>query len=229
MAENVAKQILQLLLQAGVAGASSNPLYRLASSGADVRELVGNMSGKQNSSVFMADGYPTEFTPGINHVYDILDGVGNVKSGDKDAARMQSLDEHNNAITKYLRPGMNPKEAREAIMRGREYERNLPSFWNDSKTREGHPYHASSSAVDGVRLTPDGRVEVRWRGGGKWYTFKQYPNTYEASKAAQKLLTADSIGVAVMPFQRKGKFLEFKDKSKPYSSWNRPNYDGAFA
>ena len=62
----------------------------------------------------------------------------------------------------------------------------------------------------------------------QWYTFKQYEDTQKASLAAQELLQADSIGRAVMPYQRNGKLLNFKDPSS-VTWWNRKNYDAAFA
>ena len=83
--------------------------------------------------------------------------------------------------------------------------------------------------MSGIRITPDARIEVQWGTSPTWYTFRQFPNTYKASEEAQKLLMSDSIGRAVMPFQRNGKPLKFKNKNEKYSEWNRPNYDPAFA
>lgn len=229
---DIAKSVLQLLLQAGVAGAESNPLYRLAMSGVNVSDIAGNTSRPHGSEAFIAKQYPDEFSPKINHTYTVLPGSDpytNMKEGDIEATRMQEIGEHNRAITKFLRPNMTPKEQRKALMDGLEYEKSLAPFWNESDTREGHTYKASSTAVSGIRLTPDGRVEVAWKTNpSKWYTYKQYPNTYDASLAAQKLLKEQSIGTAVMPFQRNGKMLKFK-KARDYSSWSRPNYDPAFA
>lgn len=171
--------------------------------------------------------YPTHFTPGAYHNYEVIPGKGNI--GDRQKiekyGRMQSLEEHNDALLQFVKNARTPKEMHVALMRGAEKEKELPQFWDESKPRE--PFSVSSSAVSGIRLTPDARIEVQWGTSPKWYTFKEYPNTYEASLAAQKLLKADSIGRAVMPYQRNGKLLKFKNKGVDYSWWNRPNYDGA--
>ena len=110
---------------------------------------------------------------------------------------------------------------RAALHRGLEEEKNLAAFWNESESRR--PFSVSSSAVTGIRLTPDARVEVQWKGKPTWYTFRQYKDTHEASLAAQKLLQADSIGRAVYPV------VSRPTKNPLLGSWNRANYDGAFA
>ena len=139
---------------------------------------------------------------------------------------MQSLDEHNNAIQKYvsmLPPGADPKTVRAALYRGLEEEKKLDAFWDESKSRK--PFSVSSSAVTGIRLTPDARIEVQWKGRPTWYTFKQYPTTYDASLAAQKLLNADSIGRAVYPVISRPP----RNPNPLLGSFNMANYDGAFA
>ena len=139
---------------------------------------------------------------------------------------MQTLDEHNAAIRQFVRPGMSPREEREALRKGQEAEKALPKFWNESKDRRD--FSVSSSAVSGIRLTPDARIEVEWKGSpGKWYTFRSYPDTQKASVAAQELLKADSIGRAVMPFQRNGIPVNYKDPDVGW--WNTKNYDPTFA
>ena len=120
---------------------------------------------------------------------------------------------------------MTPREERNALNMGLEAEKQLPQFWNESKSRV--PFSVSSSAVTGIRLTPDARIEIQWKGKPTWYTFRQYGDTHEASLAAQELLRADSIGQAVMPYQRNGKMVKYKNPSLAW--WNRKNYDGAFA
>lgn len=238
----IAKEVLAFLIGAGM---SATPAARAAG-------ILGSVSGASRSapsipgisdaaSQFMAKQYPTEFTPGVAHDYDVvyapkpdtvkgpyqnMNYLGHInKSVIDEAGVMQDIDLHNRTITKYLRPGMNPKEKHLALMRGLDDEKNLPQFWNESTSRR--PFSVSSSAVSGIRLTPDARIEVQWKNGPKWYTFKQYPNTYEASKAAQELLNADSIGRAVMPFQRKGVKINYKTPG--VSWWNRPNYDPSMA
>ena len=120
---------------------------------------------------------------------------------------------------------MSPKEERIALQKGLEEEKSLPQFWNESASRR--PFSVSSSAVTGIRLTPDARIEVQWKSSPKWYTFRSYPDTRAASEAAQKLLKADSIGQAVMPTQRNGVPLKFKESGIGW--WNKKNYDPSFA
>lgn len=188
---------------------------------------------------YTASEYPTEFAPGENHEYDVQwvalpkgkadnNSMGKANKGlVEDAGIMQTKEAHNAALTKYLRQGMNPAQQYLAIQKGREEEKQLPQFWNESYSRL--PFQVSSSAVNGIRITPGGAVEVRWKSSPKWYVFQQFPDTYQASKAAQELLKADSIGRAVMPFQRKGKPLKFKDDASDHSWWNKKYYNSAFA
>ena len=195
-------------------------------------------SGTVADRDYRATGYPTEFAPGENHDYDVQlvfvpkgkadnnsMGKANMKLVE-DAGIMQTFEAHNAALTKYLRPGMNPAQQYLAIQKGREEEKQLPQFWNESSSRL--PFQVSSSAVNGIRITPSGAVEVRWKSSPKWYVFQQFPDTYQASRAAQELLKADSIVRAVMPFHRKGKRLNFKDPSD-HSWWNKKYYNIAFA
>lgn len=150
-----------------------------------------------------------------------------------DAAKMQELEYHNDAIFRHLRPGMTQKEAHEAIKRGFREEKELPEYWDDLAPRR--EMNVRSDAVHAIRITPDGRIEVKWRSKPSkknpsgWYTFRQFPDTHAASLAAKELITSGSLGRAVMPYQRNGKPLKFKNRSIPYSWWNRRNYDGAFA
>lgn len=147
-----------------------------------------------------------------------------------DAARMQEMDYHNNALFKYLRPGMTQKQAHEAIKQGYKEEAKLPAYWDDFRPRRD--MHVHSDAVQAIRITPDARIEIKWRGKPSknnpsgWYTFRQFPDTHAASMAAKELIMSDSLGHAVMPYQRKGKPVKLEPG---YGWWNRKNYDGAFA
>ena len=182
----------------------------------------------------MAKQYPEEFAPQAWHYYDVVnvpDGPNFNQNGKankgiiEEAGIMQDINLHNNTIKKYIRPGMTPKEERMALNKGLEEEKSLPQFWNESSSRR--PFSVSSSAVTGIRLTPDARIEVRWKSSPDWYTFRSYPDTRAASEAAQKLLKADSIGQAVMPVQRKGVPLKFKKPGMGW--WNKINYDESYA
>lgn len=225
----VAKALLQLAMGLGAGGATRGgpSLLSIASGASFIPGVPGG------ADAFMAKQYPTEFAPDRYHNYGVVyvpsvDGNANENQFGKsysdtieEAGRMQTLEEHNAAIKKYIRPGMKPKELRAAIELGIADEKRLPQFWNESESRM--PFKVSSSAVTGIRLTPDARVEVQWKGKPTWYTFQQYPNTQEASLAAQELLQADSIGRAVYPV------ISRKVKNSKLGSWNRKNYDGAFA
>ena len=112
------------------------------------------------------------------------------------AMRMQTIQEHNRALNKYIRPGMNPLELRAAIEKGKEEERKLDSFWTDD-SRPRRPVRSSSSAVSNVHINQDGTLSVRFGGKGKWYTYAGGPNPYEAAMSAHDLVTAPSLGQAI--------------------------------
>jgi len=222
----IAKALLQLALGMGVGGAMrGGPSLLSIASGASFTPGVPG-----GADAFMAKQYPTEFAPDRYHNYQVVNipGAANMNQFGKsysdtidEAGRMQTIKEHNDAIKKYIRPGMKPKELRAAIELGIADEKRLPQFWNESESRR--PFKVSSSAITGIRLTPDARIQVQWKGKPTWYTFQQYPNTQEASLAAQELLKADSIGRAVYPV------ISRKVNNPLLGSWNRKNYDGAFA
>lgn len=228
MASNkeVAKALLQLALGMSMGGAArGGPSLLSIASGASFTPGVPG-----GADAFMAKQYPTEFAPDRYHNYQVVNipGDANLNQFGKsysdiinEAGRMQTMKEHNDAIMKYVRPGMKPKELRAALEMGIEDEKKLPQFWNESQSRR--PFKVSSSAVTGIRLTPDARIQVQWKGKPTWYTFQQYPNTQEASLAAQELLQADSIGRAVYPV------ISRKVNNPLLGRWNRQNYDGAFA
>lgn len=228
----IAKEVLKALLAMGMGGAG-----RAMGGGISGAVLNGITGGKisPQAAGFTAASYPDSFAPDRYHHYTVhnIPGAPNFNAEGKtfadvieEAGVMQDIDEHNAAIMQYVRPGMSPREEREAIRRGVEEEKKLPKFWNESNNRR--EFSVSSSAVSGIRLTPDARIEVEWKGNpGTWYTFRSYPDTHEASKAAQELLKADSLGRAVMPWQRNGIPLKFKDPD--VSWWNRKNYDPTYA
>lgn len=247
MAIQLTSDDIRSLAILGAVGALGAPVRNVARSGsAGILGAVGG-GGADNAPLdirrYEADEYPTRFSPGKYHTYDVsyipgdeanMNSVGSLyKDTIKKAGRMQTLDEHNNALLKYLRVAKkDPVSQHRALMEGEEAEKNLPQFWDESAAEVNQnraQFGVSSSAVSGIRLTPDARIEVQWGTSPKWYTFKSFPNTYEASLEVQKLLMAPSIGQAVMPYQRNGKPIKFKNKSIDYSWWNKPNYDGAFA
>lgn len=251
MATGTSAKILQAVAQilagatmAGMGSLSGNVLGRVALGATG--DGLGNFPTEGASPLarrFQATSYPEQFAPEPFHVYNVVNiPVPKAKKGETtgnfnqmgkadaatidEAGEMQSLAEHNAAITQFLRPNMTPQEQRAAINAGLQAEKNLPKFWNESRDRR--PFSVSSSAVSGIRLTPDARIEVQWHGSPTWYTFRAYENTQQASRAAKELLKADSIGRAVMPWQRDGKPLNFKDPAS-VTWWNRKNYDAAYA
>lgn len=109
-------------------------------------------------------------------------------------ARMQTLDQHNRALNKYIRPGQSPLERRWAIEKGQEEERKLPEFWVDDTHARDPKSRASSSAVSGIKILPNGDISIQFRGQGKWYTYNGGANPYEAALEAHDLFTSNSIG-----------------------------------
>lgn len=228
MNKELAKEVLALLVGMGFSNTPAGLASRVLSGSPSIPSVPG-MSGM--ASQFMAKQYPEEFAPQAWHSYDVVNipGKANFNQHGKanssvidEAGVMQDIDLHNKTITKYIRPGMTPKQQRLALQQGLQDEKNLPQFWNESASRR--PFSVSSSAVSGIRLTPDARIEVQWKNKPTWYTFKQYPNTYEASKAAQELLKADSIGRAVYPVVSRN-----ITANNDLGWWNRPNYDPSMA
>lgn len=151
------------------------------------------------SSPYAASSYPStkDFYYDV-YYFDDGEPVNNRtldRAAAQKGARMQTIDEHNRAINKYIRPGMDPVERRWAIQKGLEEERALESFWEDSKPRVR--LKAGSSAVSGIRINTDNTISVQFGGKGKWYTYAGGPNRFEASLAAKDLVTAPSIGRAI--------------------------------
>ena len=226
----IAKQLFSLILGMGIGGAARGGI----SLSFVPSTVTPGMTA--NADTFVSKNYPTEFSPKAFHNYGVVyvpsvDGKANEnKFGKsyydtiKEAGRMQTLKEHNDAITKYVKmlpSNADPKMVRAALSRGLEEEKRLPQFWNESESRR--PFKVSSSAVTGIRLTPDARIEVQWKNSPKWYSFKQYPDTQQASVAAQKLLQENSIGRAVYPV------VSRNVKNSMLGSWNIDNYDPAYA
>lgn len=154
-----------------------------------------------------------------------------------EAGRMQEINEHNRALFKYLRPGMSPKEADIALRQGEREQRKLPAYWDDAFYRR--ELNVKSDAIRAIKITPDAKIQVMWKGKHSannpdgWYTFRKFPNTYEASKEVQRLLDAPSLGQALMPVLT-NKRLEKKageagEGGKQYGWWNVANYNGAYA
>ena len=130
-----------------------------------------------------------------------------------EALRSQTLEEHNRAL----------------MEGGDVAERALVSWWpNEDGTVRQNPT-PGSSAVSGVKILPNNKIQVQFRGGGKWYTYNGGRNPHEASMAAEELLTAPSIGRMM---NRNGKIHHmspdknsFSYEDKSVGAWARRHYD----
>jgi hypothetical protein len=129
-----------------------------------------------------------------------------------EALRSQTLEEHNRAL----------------MEGGDVAERALVSWWpNEDGTVRQNPT-PGSSAVSGVKILPNNKIQVQFRGGDKWYTYKGGKNPYEASMAAAELLQAPSIGRMM---NRNGKFAHTSPTDKDgyvdnsVGAWARRHYD----
>ena len=91
----------------------------------------------------------------------------------------QTLDEHNAAVKNGTEPS-------------------LESWWPGKDTKPRIDFHPSSSAVSDVRIMPDNTIQVRFGGKGKFYTYRGGSNPRESSLIAKDLLTAPSIGRALV-------------------------------
>ena len=124
--------------------------------------------------------------PWLNHTLDVMEA---------DALEMQNLEDHNEALNKYLRPGMTPAERQAAIIRGEKEERKLKGFWDEDR-RPRRRTGIGSTAVSNVRI--DGNsILVRFGGRGKWYRYRGGKDAKATSHEARLLLSAPSIGRAI--------------------------------
>lgn len=207
-------------------GPASPMLDAVAPEGGITYEQLMNIKGN-----LKATEYPKKY-----HVIRIplAEGMHNVARDQAmidEAGRMQEINEHNRALFKHLRPGMSPKEVDVALRQGTKEEQKLPQYWEDLNYRR--EFNVKSDAVHGIKITPDAKIQVKWKSSPTWYTFRQFPNTYEASKEVQKLLDAPSIGQAVLPVLTNPKLSkkagDAGEGGKHYGWWNVANYNGAYA
>ncbi len=129
----------------------------------------------------------------------------------KEYGPRQTLLEHVNALRRYVRPGMNPAQMKEALRRGKEYEESLPQWWDDDRPRKN--FTPSSSAVSGIRITPDNKIQIRFGKGTKWYSYRGGATPGEAAAEAMKLIgVRQSIGRNLLR------------KSKDHGQWAKDHY-----
>lgn len=230
MARFSAKDLLKILVGMGLGSGM----------GGTAGMLLGGVSSPTNNGA--DDTYPKEFSPGSHHVYNVVyaprpdnekgpyQNMNYMGKADKaiiaEAAEQQSAAEHQEALMKYVKmlpKGATPRQIQAAMDRGREEEKSLPKWWNESNNRR--EFSVSSSAVSGIRITPEGSVQVKWGKTPKWYTFKNYSNTMIASQKARELLESDSIGRAVYPVVSHPP----KKPNPKLGEWNRKNYEPGYA
>lgn len=227
-----ASDILKILFGLGLGGSPGGSL------GGSASTLMGGISGDTTGN----GGYPSEFAPGSHHYYKVfyeprpagvkgpyqnMNSMGRADAATiAEASEQQTREDHTEALMKYVRmlpANATPRQIQEAMDRGREEEKSLPKWWNESNNRR--EFSVSSSAVSGIRITPEGSVQVKWGKSPKWYTFRNYPNTMLASRAARELLESDSIGRAVYPVMSRPP----KKPNKLLGAWNRKNYETGYA
>lgn len=206
------QDVLSLLLGAGL----NSRAMDFASEVFGSAGLGPEASLEDSASKYPESTMQVRVTPVGDGVHNAMLQVGVAE----EAARMQTLQEHNDAINQFLKPGQSKAERMEAIRKGKQAEKELLSFWADKKPRVN--YTPSSSAVEAIRITPENRIEVKWRKGPKWYTFLPSATPFKASEAFQALVTAPSIGRAVYPVVSRP-----LKKFNPYinNNWNKKHYD----
>ena len=160
-------------------------------------------------------GLTREFVYPITYVANSPTWVNNAtldRNIAPEALRSQTLEEHNRAL----------------MEGGDVAERALVSWWpNEDGTVRQNPT-PGSSAVSGVKILPNNKIQVQFRGGGKWYTYRGGKNPYEASMVAEELLTAPSIGRMM---NRNGKLAHTSPTDKDghidnsVGAWARRHYD----
>lgn len=89
-----------------------------------------------------------------------------------------------------------PEEHIAALKRGDE--KNLLSWWDEDRPRVN--FTPSSSAVSGIRITPDNRIQIRFGRGSKWYSYRGGSTPGQAAIELKKLIgqNGKSIGRALL-------------------------------
>lgn len=186
---------------AGNAGAMAilSGLGGTGSSGANVSDKATSIGHNFNYDLNYIPGAPQE-----NRM--LLQNVAN------EAILRQTPEEHMKALTRYVRPGMTPDEKRKALQRGKEYEESLLSWWDDDRPRRN--FTPSSSAVSGIRITPDNKIQIRFGRGSKWYSYRGGETPNQAAIELKKLIgtNGQSIGRNLV------------SKSKTFGQWARDHY-----
>lgn len=137
------------------------------------------------------DGKPHETVlPGVNP---------NIDYANADAALVQTIQGHNQAV----------KNGTEGTM---------VQWWPGEDNKPRVAFGPASTAISGVKINKDGKIQVQWKGGGKWYTYRSGTDLRDTTDIAKSLLTAPSIGRALC---RKGKYKHTDSKDL----LGKPTYD----
>lgn len=186
---------------AGNAGAMAilSGLGGSGASGADVSDKATSIGHNFNYDMNYIPGDPQENSMLLQNVAD-------------EAILRQTPEEHMKALTRYVRPGMTPDEKRKALQRGKEYEESLLSWWDDDRPRRN--FTPSSSAVSGIRITPDNKIQIRFGRGAKWYSYRGGATPNQAAVELKKLIgtRGQSIGRNLVR------------KSKEFGQWAKDHY-----
>ena len=205
---------LVALFGAGMAGGAAGSIISGLGGGGG-----GSFGGEGSSGVSAAGTGDKVSSIGHNFNYDLnyIPGPARenrmlVQDIANEAILRQTPEEHMRALTKYVRPGMTPAEKKIALQRGKEYEESLLSWWDDDRPRRN--FTPSSSAVSGIRITPDNRIQIRFGRGGKWYSYRGGSTPNQAAIELKKLIGTNgkSIGRALCR------------KSKNFGQWARDHY-----
>lgn len=190
------------------------PGVGLVSGGKMSKVLSASAGKKLPGAAFTYPGLTENFDYPINYVGG--DMPFNNSSIDRELAYRgavaQSLEEHNRALA----------------AGGTANEKALQSWWPGEDVKPRVDFSPGSSAVSGVRILPNNKIQIQFRGGGKWYTYLGGNNPREASEAAKDLLMSPSIGRAL---PRNGKYAHNgpEDKKgrldKNVGAWGRTHYD----
>lgn len=194
----IAGRILKMLVGAMAGGMASAGGFG-GGAGIASRILGGANGGPAPGTQLDYPDRNQNFTYAIDYVANVPQNnkVFFNSGGNRKPMRMQTLDMHNRALNKYIRPGQNPFERRAAIERGIQEEKKLAEFWVDDVKPRKPEARSSSSAVSGVVILPDNNIAVQFGNKGKWYTYRGGATPYEAALEAHDLVTAPSLGKAM--------------------------------
>ena len=116
------------------------------------------------------DGKPHETVlPGVNP---------NIDYANADAALVQTIQGHNQAV----------KNGTEGTM---------VQWWPGEDNKPRVAFGPASTAISGVKINKDGKIQVQWKGSDTWYTYLSGTDLRDTTDIAKSLLTAPSIGRAL--------------------------------